>query len=377
MSERCPLCAHTSQVVTTQAVSVTSESKLLEAASALQVCRHCGHLFTHTSAFADGYYQSDYDATLSDDGMDEIVSTRDGSVVYRTDLDFGVFFEKVMAQRPPDTSIFELGAGRGRILSRLRKTGFHDLTAFELGTRYEAPLKALLGQDRVFIGERPKSRCFDVVISFFVLEHDQDPRASLAYLRSISAPSGTLYLMVPNFATNPVDLACADHRHHFSAELLAALVCAAGFEVVEVDETSSVGALILVARSSGGTASELSPPADALARSLSAAQPFLELDRRIKALPDRMPPEGRLFLYGAGFYATCARAALGSRDVHGVFDANPKKQGSLRLGHRVQSPERALSGEFADASLLVCVNGAIAGSIRDRFAAGFRHVDTL
>ena len=374
---KCPLCASASEVLTENAVSVTSESKTLPAPSKLHLCGSCGHLFTTVDFDWGRYYAESYDSTLTDDGMDEIVSTADGKVIYRTDFDFGLFAEKVLATTPKSARIFELGAGRGRILSRLRKAGFESLTAFELGARYREPLAALIGESNVFIGDRPEGRAFDVLASFFVLEHDVDPRASLAYLRSVAAPGATLYLMVPNFSTNAVDLACADHAHHFSVATFAAIVEAAGFTIHELDEESSIGALILVARNDGKAPRTLRPRDGVVEASRAAAAPYLALRERIGGLHARANESQRLFLYGAGFYATLARAALAARPIAGVFDANEKKHGLPRFGTTVRDPAEITAGGFSDAELLVCVNGAVAGSIRDRFAPFFGRVACL
>jgi hypothetical protein len=373
----CPLCQGESELCAENAVSVTSESKTLPAPSELHLCAHCGHLFTTVDFDFDRYYAESYDSTLTDDGMDEIVSTADGKVIYRTDFDFGLFHDKVLAHTPRDARIFELGAGRGRIASRLGKAGFTNVSAFELGKRYREPLAALVGDENVFIGERPTDRAFDVLASFFVLEHDVDPRGSLAYLRSVAAPGATLYLMVPNFVSNAIDLACADHAHHFSAGTFSAIVAAAGFTIREVDEHSSIGALIVVARNDGATTHELRPDARAVAASRAAAAPYLALRDRIAALESRGRDERRLFLYGAGFYATLARAALAARPIAGVFDANQKKHGALRFGKAVRDPAEIAHEDLSDAELLICVNGAVAGAIRERFTPFFGHVACL
>lgn len=377
MSARCPLCSDASEVLASHEVSVTSESKTLPAPSCLHVCVSCGHLFTTIDVDFGAYYAQSYDSTLTDDGMDEIVSTTDGRIRYRTDVDYDLFRGKLLRDRAPDINVLEFGAGRGRILSRLAKSGFTNLSAYELGTRYEGPLGAIVGADRVHIGTPPKGREFDVIASFFVLEHDVDPRASLAYMRSVSALGGDLYLMVPSYRTNAIDLACADHVHHFSGAGLAALVEAAGFAVVEIDETSSIGALVVVAKNRGGAASPLKAHSDAKADSLAAASDYLAMKERISQLGTSLRPGGRLYLYGAGFYATLASAALGGRPVDGVFDANQKKQGSLRFGHPVRDPAAIARENFGDASLVVCVNGTIAGTIKARFEPYFLQVTCL
>jgi SAM-dependent methyltransferase len=377
MKQGCPLCGGPSDVVVRTETSVTSESKVLDAASRLAVCFHCGHVLTALDLDLARYYASSYDAVLTDGGPDEIVSLPDGSITFRTDLDYGLLRDKVLRHVTPEASIFEYGCGHGRVVSRLVRDGFADVRAYDLGARYREGLARLIGDDRVFIGARPEGLQVDVACSFFVLEHDADPVSAIRYLRSVVRPGGRLFLMVPNFATNAADLACADHAHHFSVSLLRGLVEALGFSVLEVDGASSPGAMVLVARNDGAEPRAYEPPPDAYAESRRAIEPFLALAARVERLPERVPDARPVYLYGAGFYAAYANAALRGRPVAGVFDANPRKHGTTKLGCVVTDPSRIGGDEHAGASLVVCVNGVVAGAIRDRYRDAFADVICL
>lgn len=371
----CPICGHEGEVLTRQLRSVTSESKVVERRSELVLCTSCGHLHTEIDLDLAAYYADDYDAVLTDDdGHDEIVTTTDGSVVFRTDLDYGVFRDKLLAELPRDAAIFEYGCGRGRILSRLRKDGFGDLTAHDVGRRYREPLTRLVGADRVHLGERPTDRTYDVLCSFFAFEHDPDPMSGLRYLRSVAAKGALLYLVVPSHATNVVDLACADHRSHFSAEMLTEAVTACGFSVLEVDEACSVGAIVLVAKNLGAGTRPVRPSRARVKAARARAATFLDYLSRLERLAPELAKSRELYLYGAGFYATLAATVLSS-DTHvaGVFDANPKKHGTTKLGTTVKSPD-AIEPSCRDAALLVCVNERIAPSIADRYRSSFREI---
>lgn len=371
----CPLCSGPGSALSWHRTSVTSESRVLGAPSALLVCERCGHLFTHAEVDWVAYYRDHYDATLSDDGMDEIVTQADGSIAYRTDVDYAAMRAFVGRRLAPASRVLELGAGRGRILSRLKKDGFRDLTAVELGEKYAAPLAAIAGEDRVFIGRRPRSH-YDFVCSFFALEHDPDPLGSLRWLRSVTAPCGTLYLMLPCFETNAVDLACADHAHHYREEVLRMMLDAAGFDVDAIDTASTLGALQVVCTNRGAPQTAPAPAEGAAARAIAAAAEYLALAQRLASLAARIG-EGDVCLYGAGFYATLASAALPGRRVRAVFDKNPKKHGLVRLGATVRDPETIRAGGFEQEQLVVCVNGRVAGGIRDALAPHFRQALTL
>jgi hypothetical protein len=319
------------------------------------------------------YYRTQYDATLTDGGADELVTTRDGSTVFRTDHDFELYRAAVLEHCDPEAAILEFGAGHGRIVSRTLAAGFANVTAFDVGERYGESLRALLPAEQVFIGARPTGS-FDVIVTFFVLEHDVDPRGSLAYMRSVANDGATLYVVVPNYARNPADLACADHVQHFHPDRLAALLRELGFDPQRVDTESSIGATIVTARAAPPSTSE--PDWAALRRAADeAAEPYLALRRRLSERTRTLSGEQGVYLYGAGFYGTLAASMLEGVEIRGVFDQNPRKEGKERLGTRVAAPPGAEARY--DAPLLVCLNPEIGPMVASRYAASFPRVLAL
>jgi hypothetical protein len=373
MSVSCPLCESECRAIDQQAISVTSESRVVPRPSTLRACVRCGHHTTELEMDWAEYYRTQYDATLTDGGADELVTTKDGSTVFRTDHDFELYRTAVLAHVAPTAAILEFGAGHGRIVSRTLAAGFANVTAFDLGERYGESLRAHLPAERVFIGARPTGR-FDVITTFFVLEHDVDPRGSLAYMRSVAKDGATLYVVVPNYARNPADLACADHVQHFHPDRLAALLREVGFEPEQVDTESSIGATIVTARAGAPAASE--PDWGALRRaSDEATAPYLALRSRLVERTRALAGEPSVYLYGAGFYGTLAASMLDGVEIRGVFDQNPRKEGKERLGTRVASPP-APDARY-EAPLLVCLNPEIGPMVASRYSASFPRVLAL
>src|SRR5690349_1328597 len=91
--------------------SVTSESRLIPAESALHVCDACGHLQSTVAIDLAQYYADHYDALLTDEGHDEIVSTADASIVFRTDLDYSLMKRHLADALEASPSILEFGCG--------------------------------------------------------------------------------------------------------------------------------------------------------------------------------------------------------------------------------------------------------------------------
>lgn len=377
----CILCGATTELLRAFPRSVTSESKLLPAASALRLCASCGHLQSTVDLDLAEYYAQSYDSVLSDEGPDELVSTADGRIVFRTDVDFEIMSRHLADDLARSPSIFELGCGRGRILSRLHKAGHRKLAAFDLSELYRAPVTPFLAPGGLYIGTRPTDVSFDVAISFFMLEHDVDPVGSLLYLRERLHPAGKLFLMLPSYVTNTVDLACADHVNHFSPTTLTALVAATGFRVLTVDDTSAIGAVVVVATPDGPPVSRAdlrlaSPERVALGRASSAE--FLDYAARLESLAAGLRAD-RVALYGAGFYGTLVQARLEAAGlrVTDLFDANPRKQGQTRLGLTVRSPDALAAGGFGDVDLVMCINPRIAASVGEKFASHVRAVHVV
>ena len=377
MIRPCPLCSGPGVLVAQHATSVTSGSQILSAPSTLFSCGLCGHVFTWAAVDWEAYYATKYDATLTDGGMDEIVSAPDGTVAFRTDVDYGLFRSIVGDRLSVETSVLEYGCGRGRILSRLVRDGFDDVDGFDLSESYRASVAPIIGDHRVHIGKRPEGQ-WDLAISFFVFEHDVDPLGSLRYLRRVIKPnSGHLFFMVPNPTTNLGDFACADHVHHFIPDVLVELVESVGFEVVTLD-TSSIGASAVLLRTASKPRSFRAGPLR-VERTEAMLAPYRAFKERLDRLPSRIDKKRPLYLYGAGFYATMAFAELtrAGIEIAGVFDANDRKHGETRLGRVVDDPEGIPAGSFHDASLLVCINERAFPSVRDKWARYFSSIIPL
>jgi SAM-dependent methyltransferase len=372
----CLLCGVKGETVAHFETSVTSEAKVLPRRSTLYACPRCGHLFTSIELDLHDYYRTAYDATLTDDGQDELVALAGGGTALRTDVDYELMRRMLAGRIQPGSRVFEYGCGRGRILSRLAKDGFANLRAHDVSERYRAPVETIIGRGRLQVGERPAPHPVDLVCSFFVLEHDVRPGSALAYMRAHLGPDGHLFLMVPNYATNVGDLACADHVNHFSAASIARLLRGSGFEVVAVDEASAIGSVAVLARPGPVVAPpvDMHPPR----QPGRTAHDFVDYVGRLDALLDGLDEQRPVFIYGAGFYGALAVAHLRDRGrkAAGLFDANPRKHGTLRHGLRVEAPPSFSPGTAnrREDVLLVSVNPDIARPIADRFRPLFASV---
>lgn len=364
----CSICGARGEILTSFAISVTSESARLPTSSELRLCPRCGLLHTYARIDWSDYYAHRYDAKLTADGPDEIVSTTDGKIVFRTDLDYEELRRHLGSSLQATTRIFEYGCGRARILSRLHRDGFRSLAAFDLSESYRSGAARYCGE-HIYIKERPSIRC-DVAFSLFVLEHDTAPAESLRYLHSVIESEGLLYVVVPNYRTNIIDLSCVDHVNHFSADTFCSLLEGCGFSICKVDEQGAIGATAIVAQRRANVRFEQTWERPGLVtRSRADSAAFLKYLDDLRAVAQTLRRDLPVCLYGAGFYGALVSSELSSvgHVVQGVFDANPRKTGASFFGHPVRHADELIHARLTDTQLVVCVNPRIAPSIAQRF----------
>jgi 2-polyprenyl-3-methyl-5-hydroxy-6-metoxy-1,4-benzoquinol methylase len=140
----------------------------------------------------------------------------------------------------PGARVFDLGCGRGVLLSALADRGFevHGLELSAAAARGADPRARIRIAPTLAAAEYPGA-FFDRAVVWHVLEHLRDPAATLVELRRVLAPDGELVISVPNFSSlqarwaGPAWFHLDPPRHlwHFSLEALRRLVKRAGFVV--------------------------------------------------------------------------------------------------------------------------------------------------
>jgi hypothetical protein len=157
---------------------------------------------------------------------------------------------------------------------------------------------------------------FDVVTSFFSMEHMVQPEVSVRKMASMLKPGGALYCIVPNVATNVADFIVLDHVNHFSASSLAYLLSGAGLVVESIDDTAHRGAFVVVARRVNkaepmGLPAEFSHDVqDWLSRFQGMASFWSNAAERVRSQESQLPPDAETAIYGAGFYGAFVVSCL-------------------------------------------------------------------
>lgn len=143
-----------------------------------------------------------------------------------------------------DPLLVDAGAGRGRFVAHARASGYRTATGVEPTARGVDVARARHGVrlERATIDDAVVGAGGDVdaVTLWHVLEHVDDPGATLDVLRGWLRPGGALVVGVPNLDSWQARLGgdrwyhldLPRHRTHFTARGLVRLLGAHGFEVV-------------------------------------------------------------------------------------------------------------------------------------------------
>jgi 2-polyprenyl-3-methyl-5-hydroxy-6-metoxy-1,4-benzoquinol methylase len=152
--------------------------------------------------------------------------------------------------------ILEIGSGTGYLLHRLQQLGATTL-GVEPGAHGQTAA-ARFGVEVIHdFFPSPKVRAhFDLITFFAVLEHVENPVEFLRSLRPFLNNEAYLALAVPNcqpaIETGDVSMLLHEHWSYFTAATLRNTIEAAGYEVVQLNESGFGGSLYCLCRTQAG-----------------------------------------------------------------------------------------------------------------------------
>lgn len=251
--------------------------------------------------------------------------------------------------------VYEIGAAAGAALWHFRKAGWTvggcDPSAKAVAQAWDFNgVRLEVGDEEAAL---PLVAGADLITLSHVLEHLEDPRASLARIRRALAPSGMLMFEVPCLAApeaNPPGLFTLEHLNYFSETSLAALLARAGFEVVEAVVTADhwpFPVITMLARKTDGA----SPPADdAVASALDFCDAYVARDAGLWAAVDariycKLAPGEPVVVWGAGVHTSMLLERTGLAEhvcIAAITDRDPQKHGHRLGAYEVIAPEQAL-----------------------------------
>lgn len=244
---------------------------------------------------------------------------------------------------PPPQTLLEVGCGQGNLLSRLRDA-LPGTEVFGVeASRQAADLaqaRGLAVHRGIVAPDAPPLPEADVVVSFGVLEHVDDPTFFLAALHRACRPGGRAVVAFPIQEQGGYDLFFEDHVWHFTLELARATAERAGWRVIaaEADHPIVQGFGLLVCTPEGNGAAAPSAHARALqAANLAAWQArFDVVNSRLAALA-----EEPLIVFGAGelFGLLYAYTDVGRRPIERLIDDASERPGRSLYGIPIEGRE--------------------------------------
>lgn len=324
--------------------SLTSLCEIHPTPTTVHACGQCGHLQSEVIAEVDAYYDEDYDILVGSDEEDQIYEVRDGEPIYRTAHQVDTLLAKLALT--PSIALLDYGCAKSSTIRALGEV-ISGVTPylFDVSARYVPFWEKFVAPGNWAVNATPpewNSR-FDVVTSFFSLEHIPDPGASMRHIASLLKEDGIFYCVVPNVITNIADFIVVDHCNHFTPPSLAWLMAEAGLELVEIDDKAHRGALVLVARKTASTVEALPGNATRITATLADAARIAEFWRnaadRVRTHEAGLPQHEGLAIYGAGFYGAFIAASLARPDrIACHLDQNPFLQAKIFNGRPIRHP---------------------------------------
>ncbi|AFY94665.1 class I SAM-dependent methyltransferase [Chamaesiphon minutus] len=329
-------------------ISITSLCEVYPQKTEVFFCKNCGHSQTTPLSDIDKYYDLSYKILIETEEEDQLYQTIDGHKKYRIDHQVETLLTKV--NLPKNAQILDYGCAKSSIFKKLVKIRT-DLTPhlFDVSEMY-IPFwdKFVHSNNWATYTVKPEwDEYFDLVTSFFALEHVTKPEEMLTTIERLLKPGGVFYGIVPNTYTNIADFIVIDHVNHFSQNSLEVLLKNTGFEAIHIDPESHNGAFIVTAkkRSINKSSSVVSQPSQYAISDLerevtSIAEYWYNITTKIRYFEAEHSSCKFAAIYGSGFYGTFIATCLENLErVECFIDLSPYRQGKYLLEKPILSPQ--------------------------------------
>ena len=302
-------------------------------------CYSCGHLLGEALADTRDYYESQYRILLDHEEEDQIYELQGERIIYRTEHQVTTLMNKLKLSR--GARVLDYGCAKASMPRQLLlQRPDLQIHLFDVSDMYTAYWQKFLPDGRWSIHDTPEfwQGSFDVVTSFFALEHIPEPFDSVLRVASLLVEDGIFYGIVPDTFGNVADFVVMDHVNHFTNSSLYALLRKAGFKDIQIDADVHRGALVFIARKTGPVSDspDLSASLDA---SRQLASYWVSIGDRIRASEAEYADISSA-IYGSGFYGAYIASQLKEPERLKCFlDKSPFQQGKNIFGRKVLAPK--------------------------------------
>jgi SAM-dependent methyltransferase len=321
--------------------SLTTMLDVLPDPTVVRFCDRCGHLQTDPLPDLTQYYAQHYQILANSEDEDQLVSLRDGRNVLRNQLQTDTLVNKITLI--DGAAVLDYGCAKSAVLRQLL-TRRPDISphVFDVNDLYVPFWRKFIPEGQWATHQVPAQWAgrFEVVTSFFALEHVEAPRQFIQEVGALLKPNGLLYGIVPNAYDNVADFVVADHVSHFSATSITFLLESNGFAVEQIDGECHPGAWVFVGRKAANQAPPTTSPVAAQLKQQAArmAAFWASFGDRVREFEDRHAGKSSV-VYGSGFYAMYLMTCLRQPErVVCFLDQNPHRQRQQLLGRAIRSP---------------------------------------
>ena len=318
--------------------SLTSLSVGANNPTDIYFCHNCEHLQTAEYGDESKYYDVSYNILTDSDDEDQIYLVNDGKPIYRTEHQVSTLVSKVSIY--DGIQILDYGCAKSSTMAKLLITHQNaDIYLYDISANYVSFWNKFLDQSKWSTYSIPENWFgkFDLVTSFFSLEHISNLTDVISKVKSLLKKGGTFYAVVPNFLTNIADLIVIDHPNHFTKPSINYLLAANGFTVQNIDAESHRGALVITAKLEIQD-QEDSEEGEIYQKAIEISRFWTNSSKRISEFESKNKSLN-VAIYGAGFYGAFLAANINElSSVKFIIDQNPYLQGKCFFGRKVIPP---------------------------------------
>lgn len=327
--------------------SLTSLCQILDGETVVYCCKSCGHTQTAEIENSVEFYNTDYKILVENEDEDQLYKIENGRKIYRLEHQADTVLEKV--DLPAGACVLDYGAAKGASLKTLseHRPDIHP-HFFDVSQMY-VPFWEKLVDETQWACYQTKAEWkakFDLITSFFVVEHVAELNELIETVAGLMKPGGTFFFTVPSMFANIADFIVADHVNHFSPQSIIALLNRHGFCDIEVDSHSHESAFVVTAKLPETEfvkvrLSDSDPGIAATIRSVNEmADYWTQVAGSIETFESQLENDEPVAIYGSGFYGSYIATCLKSLErVVCFLDANPHQQGKELFGKPILAPE--------------------------------------
>ncbi len=322
----CNVCESKSTIVlySDEGPSLTSMCQILDVKTEIFYCKSCEHVYSEPLANNKLFYEKEYNISLDFDDEDQVYETNNEKIIYRTDHQMMNICDRVNFNSI--NKLLDFGCAKAEMSNRLKEKYPHlDIYLYDVSYAYLDHWNKI-NSVQYSIHEIPNSweNSFDLITSYFSLEHIPNPTIALNKMYSLLRDDGQIYCIVPNFLENIGDFIVVDHINHFTENSLYHLFSKTGFSNIKIENDQHRGALIVSGVKKKTRINNIKTVR------LSLQDEILKISEFWNTLQNKITNIHALensAIYGSGFYGTYLFAKIkNNKNIKYFIDINPFQQ---------------------------------------------------